>query len=179
VSANNLSREAHNRHFSTFTKHSAYDFENDFAPAEPGCSWNVDDDRPDNDAGHLVLDRQRWQLPDHPAFVSHQDFLVRHVVDSFPEMATDQLSFGKMRTIPGLPTRPVFYNVDLDLESGKVLGLFLDQIKFLQGRTTVHPSSFSSDGNQPFHSDPVIHDRPDPPGRTLGARLGIGLFGLD
>jgi len=31
---------------------------------------------------------------------------------------------GEMRTMPGLPTRPVFYDVDLDLESGKVLGLF-------------------------------------------------------
>src|SRR5574341_2162698 len=31
---------------------------------------------------------------------------------------------GSMRTMPGLPTRPVFYDVDLDLETGKVLGLF-------------------------------------------------------
>ncbi|MEO8356192.1 MAG: formate--tetrahydrofolate ligase [Chloroflexota bacterium] len=31
---------------------------------------------------------------------------------------------GEMRTMPGLPTRPVFYDVDLDLETGKVLGLF-------------------------------------------------------
>ena len=31
---------------------------------------------------------------------------------------------GDMRTMPGLPTRPVFYDVDLDLKSGKVLGLF-------------------------------------------------------
>ena len=31
---------------------------------------------------------------------------------------------GAMSTMPGLPTRPVFYNVDLDLETGKVLGLF-------------------------------------------------------
>ena len=31
---------------------------------------------------------------------------------------------GAMRTMPGLPTRPVFYDVDLDLETGKVLGLF-------------------------------------------------------
>ncbi|HEY5902606.1 MAG TPA: formate--tetrahydrofolate ligase, partial [Anaerolineales bacterium] len=31
---------------------------------------------------------------------------------------------GEMRTMPGLPTRPVFYDVDLDLESGKVVGLF-------------------------------------------------------
>ena len=31
---------------------------------------------------------------------------------------------GAMRTMPGLPTRPVFYDVDLDLKSGKVLGLF-------------------------------------------------------
>jgi len=26
--------------------------------------------------------------------------------------------------MPGLPTRPVFYDVDLDLKTGKVLGLF-------------------------------------------------------
>jgi formyltetrahydrofolate synthetase len=31
---------------------------------------------------------------------------------------------GAMSTMPGLPTRPVFYDVDLDLETGKVLGLF-------------------------------------------------------
>ncbi|MCB0101033.1 MAG: formate--tetrahydrofolate ligase [Anaerolineales bacterium] len=31
---------------------------------------------------------------------------------------------GNMRTMPGLPTRPSFYDVDLDLETGKVLGLF-------------------------------------------------------
>ncbi|MFU8771013.1 MAG: formate--tetrahydrofolate ligase [Anaerolineales bacterium] len=31
---------------------------------------------------------------------------------------------GAMSTMPGLPTRPVFYNVDLDLETGKVVGLF-------------------------------------------------------
>src|SRR6266498_1291175 len=29
---------------------------------------------------------------------------------------------GDMRTMPGLPTRPVFYDVDLDLKTGKVLG---------------------------------------------------------
>ena len=31
---------------------------------------------------------------------------------------------GKMSTMPGLPTRPVFYDVDLDLKTGKVVGLF-------------------------------------------------------
>lgn len=31
---------------------------------------------------------------------------------------------GEMRTMPGLPTRPVFYDVDLDLKTGKVVGLF-------------------------------------------------------
>ena len=31
---------------------------------------------------------------------------------------------GEMRTMPGLPTRPVFYDVDLNLDTGKVLGLF-------------------------------------------------------
>ncbi len=31
---------------------------------------------------------------------------------------------GTMRTMPGLPTRPVFYDVDLDLETNRVLGLF-------------------------------------------------------
>jgi formyltetrahydrofolate synthetase len=31
---------------------------------------------------------------------------------------------GTMRTMPGLPTRPVFYDVDLDLETGRVVGLF-------------------------------------------------------
>ncbi len=30
---------------------------------------------------------------------------------------------GDMRTMPGLPTRPGFYDVDLDLETGKVVGL--------------------------------------------------------
>ena len=31
---------------------------------------------------------------------------------------------GTMSTMPGLPTRPAFYDVDLDLETGKVVGLF-------------------------------------------------------
>ncbi len=31
---------------------------------------------------------------------------------------------GKMSTMPGLPTRPAFYDIDLDLDTGKVLGLF-------------------------------------------------------
>jgi len=30
---------------------------------------------------------------------------------------------GTMRTMPGLPSRPVFMDIDLDLETGKVLGL--------------------------------------------------------
>ena len=30
---------------------------------------------------------------------------------------------GTMRTMPGLPTRPVFTDIDMDLETGKVLGL--------------------------------------------------------
>jgi formyltetrahydrofolate synthetase len=28
-----------------------------------------------------------------------------------------------MRTMPGLPTRPVFFDIDLDLRTGRVLGL--------------------------------------------------------
>ena len=31
---------------------------------------------------------------------------------------------GDIMTIPGLPTRPGFYDVDLDLETGDVIGLF-------------------------------------------------------
>jgi formyltetrahydrofolate synthetase len=31
---------------------------------------------------------------------------------------------GSMRTMPGLPTRPVFFDVDLDLRTGRVKGLF-------------------------------------------------------
>jgi formyltetrahydrofolate synthetase len=31
---------------------------------------------------------------------------------------------GSMSTMPGLPTRPVYYDVDLDLETGRVIGLF-------------------------------------------------------
>jgi methylenetetrahydrofolate dehydrogenase (NADP+)/methenyltetrahydrofolate cyclohydrolase/formyltetrahydrofolate synthetase len=31
---------------------------------------------------------------------------------------------GTMRTMPGLPTRPVFYDVDVDLKTGRVVGLF-------------------------------------------------------
>ncbi|MCC7117020.1 MAG: formate--tetrahydrofolate ligase, partial [Anaerolineales bacterium] len=31
---------------------------------------------------------------------------------------------GEMRTMPGLPTRPAFYDIDLDLDSEKVIGLF-------------------------------------------------------
>jgi methylenetetrahydrofolate dehydrogenase (NADP+)/methenyltetrahydrofolate cyclohydrolase/formyltetrahydrofolate synthetase len=31
---------------------------------------------------------------------------------------------GQMSTMPGLPTRPCFYDIDLDLKTGRVLGLF-------------------------------------------------------
>jgi formyltetrahydrofolate synthetase len=31
---------------------------------------------------------------------------------------------GDIRTMPGLPTRPAFYDVDIDLKTGKVTGLF-------------------------------------------------------
>lgn len=31
---------------------------------------------------------------------------------------------GQMSTMPGLPTRPAFYDVDIDLETGQVVGLF-------------------------------------------------------
>jgi formyltetrahydrofolate synthetase len=31
---------------------------------------------------------------------------------------------GEMSTMPGLPTRPVFYDVDIDPETGRVVGLF-------------------------------------------------------
>ena len=31
---------------------------------------------------------------------------------------------GDIRTMPGLPTRPAFYDIDIDLESGKIVGLF-------------------------------------------------------
>lgn len=31
---------------------------------------------------------------------------------------------GTMSTMPGLPTRPAFYDIDVDLETGKVVGLF-------------------------------------------------------
>jgi formyltetrahydrofolate synthetase len=31
---------------------------------------------------------------------------------------------GDMRTMPGLPSSPAFENVDIDLETGRVVGLF-------------------------------------------------------
>ena len=31
---------------------------------------------------------------------------------------------GDIMTVPGLPTRPGFYDVDMDLETGRVIGLF-------------------------------------------------------
>ena len=31
---------------------------------------------------------------------------------------------GEMSTMPGFPTRPAYYNIDIDLETGKVVGLF-------------------------------------------------------
>jgi formyltetrahydrofolate synthetase len=30
---------------------------------------------------------------------------------------------GDMRTMPGLPTRPAFYDIDIDLATGKIRGL--------------------------------------------------------
>ncbi len=29
-----------------------------------------------------------------------------------------------MSTMPGLPTRPAYYDIDIDLETGRVVGLF-------------------------------------------------------
>jgi formyltetrahydrofolate synthetase len=31
---------------------------------------------------------------------------------------------GQMSTMPGLPTRPAFYDIDIDLQTGQVVGLF-------------------------------------------------------
>ena len=31
---------------------------------------------------------------------------------------------GTMRTMPGLPSKPAFMNVDYDFETGKIVGLF-------------------------------------------------------
>ena len=31
---------------------------------------------------------------------------------------------GSIMTIPGLPTRPSFYDIDIDLETEQILGLF-------------------------------------------------------
>jgi formyltetrahydrofolate synthetase len=31
---------------------------------------------------------------------------------------------GDIMTIPGLPTRPGFYDVDIDTKTGRVIGLF-------------------------------------------------------
>jgi len=31
---------------------------------------------------------------------------------------------GDIMTVPGLPTRPGFYDVDMDLQTGRVIGLF-------------------------------------------------------
>jgi len=30
---------------------------------------------------------------------------------------------GEMQMIPGLPTRPAYYNIDVDVESGRIVGL--------------------------------------------------------
>ncbi len=30
---------------------------------------------------------------------------------------------GNMMTMPGLPTRPCFYDIDIDLQTGKIVGL--------------------------------------------------------
>jgi formyltetrahydrofolate synthetase len=31
---------------------------------------------------------------------------------------------GDIMTVPGLPTRPGFYDVDIDFETGRIIGLF-------------------------------------------------------
>ncbi len=31
---------------------------------------------------------------------------------------------GTMSTMPGLPTRPAFYDIDIDFETEKIVGLF-------------------------------------------------------
>jgi len=30
---------------------------------------------------------------------------------------------GAMSTMPGLPTRPVYYDIDIDVETGRIVGL--------------------------------------------------------
>ena len=30
---------------------------------------------------------------------------------------------GSMMTMPGLPTRPAFYDIDIDMQTGKITGL--------------------------------------------------------
>ena len=30
---------------------------------------------------------------------------------------------GQINTLPGLPTRPAFFDIDIDLESGRIVGL--------------------------------------------------------
>jgi len=99
VPTNNLRREAHGRHFGTFTMHRTSDLENDLASDEPGHFRNVDDDWAAHDAGHLALDRKRRQLPDDPAFISHRDSLGRSVVDLLPEVVLGSGSITNRDTV--------------------------------------------------------------------------------
>jgi hypothetical protein len=66
----NLQREAHDRDFSTFTKHCTSFRENDLSPAESGDLWNAGCERTDHDVGSFALDRKRRKLPNYPAYLS-------------------------------------------------------------------------------------------------------------
>ena len=48
--------------------------------------------------------------------------LGHHTPLSFPP-APPSLQVGSMMTMPGLPTRPCFYEIDLDPVTGKIVGL--------------------------------------------------------
>lgn len=79
----NSPREAHERHFSTFTTDPSERFENGNTAIEPDYPRHAVDDRADHYAGIVALERKRRQLSHHPTAFQHDDSLVGYLLVIF------------------------------------------------------------------------------------------------
>jgi formyltetrahydrofolate synthetase len=58
-----------------------------------------------------------------PVATTRQDLATRREVRASVGAGFVYPLVGSMMTMPGLPTRPCFYDIDLDPETGRVVGL--------------------------------------------------------
>ena len=73
VTTTQLTQEAHDGYFSTFTMHTALDVEDGFASHESGGGGDIEHDRTDNHAGYLPMGRKRRQLSDSATVFQYRD----------------------------------------------------------------------------------------------------------